>query len=206
MAITVAILRAAGLSSDQIIRVLELEQSERMAHERERKRVYRRKNSNKNNVRVVECPGTDGTDGTDGTILSPIKKEKNQKKEINPSPLLVSSSNELATRRGQQRGYRLPDNWMPSEVDGEFAVARIGRERSQTEFEKFCDYWHARAGPNGVKLDWSATWRNWIRKASENGQTSKRNGSILDAIDRVLAEEEAGGSASAAGLFRLPPR
>jgi hypothetical protein len=29
--------------------------------------------------------------------------------------------------------------------------------------EQFKDYWIAQAGQKGVKLDWDATWRNWVR-------------------------------------------
>jgi hypothetical protein len=34
----------------------------------------------------------------------------------------------------------------------------------QAEHRKFVDYWIA-ASRGGTKLDWSATWRNWIRNA-----------------------------------------
>jgi hypothetical protein len=27
----------------------------------------------------------------------------------------------------------------------------------------FRDYWIAQPGAKGVKLDWDATWRNWVR-------------------------------------------
>jgi len=30
-------------------------------------------------------------------------------------------------------------------------------------FDGFKDYWSSVAGQKGVQLDWSATWRNWIR-------------------------------------------
>jgi len=29
--------------------------------------------------------------------------------------------------------------------------------------EQFKDYWIAQGGQKGVKLDWDATWRNWVR-------------------------------------------
>jgi hypothetical protein len=34
-------------------------------------------------------------------------------------------------------------------------------------FEEFRDYWIARPGAGGCKLDWAATWRNWVRKISD---------------------------------------
>ena len=33
-------------------------------------------------------------------------------------------------------------------------------------FDQFKDYWIAQAGQKGVKLDWSATWRNWVRSTN----------------------------------------
>jgi hypothetical protein len=39
---------------------------------------------------------------------------------------------------------------------------------------EFLDYWIAQPGQRGVKTDWPATWRNWVRRqAKVNG----RNGS-----------------------------
>jgi hypothetical protein len=33
-------------------------------------------------------------------------------------------------------------------------------------FDQFKDYWIAQAGQKGVKLDWFATWRNWVRNTN----------------------------------------
>ena len=33
-------------------------------------------------------------------------------------------------------------------------------------FEKFKDYWISQPGQKGVKLDWFATWRNWVRNTN----------------------------------------
>ena len=35
----------------------------------------------------------------------------------------------------------------------------------KTQMESFQDYWTSVSGAKGVKLDWLATWRNWIRNA-----------------------------------------
>ena len=34
-------------------------------------------------------------------------------------------------------------------------------------FDSFKDYWIAKAGQQGVKLDWFATWRNWVRSQNQ---------------------------------------
>lgn len=30
-------------------------------------------------------------------------------------------------------------------------------------YARFSDFWIAKPGKEGVKLDWLATWRNWVR-------------------------------------------
>ena len=44
------------------------------------------------------------------------------------------------------------------------------------EAERFRDYWTGKAGKDGRKADWPATWRNWIRRAAE-GRTG--NGALF---------------------------
>jgi hypothetical protein len=34
-------------------------------------------------------------------------------------------------------------------------------------FAAFADYWRAKPGAGGTKLDWDATWRNWCRKEAD---------------------------------------
>ena len=35
------------------------------------------------------------------------------------------------------------------------------------EAERFRDFWSAKPGKDGIKLDWPATWRNWVRGAAD---------------------------------------
>ena len=39
-----------------------------------------------------------------------------------------------------------------------------------TETEKFINYWVAKSGKDATKLDWPATWRNWILNAKSGPQ------------------------------------
>lgn len=57
--------------------------------------------------------------------------------------------------------FALPDDWM------EFAQAerRWHQYEVIAEFRTFLDYWTAQPGQRGVKLDWPATWRNWVRRS-----------------------------------------
>lgn len=51
-------------------------------------------------------------------------------------------------------------------------------------FEGFRDYWIAQPGQKGVKLDWSATWRSWVRnqKATQATTFSRKQIALKDYI------------------------
>lgn len=38
------------------------------------------------------------------------------------------------------------------------------------ETESFIDYWRGASGAKARKRDWTATWRNWMRKAQQNAE------------------------------------
>ena len=65
------------------------------------------------------------------------------------------------------KGSRLPADWSPSDDGRAFAANLLETHGARIELAKFRDYWAARAGAGGVKLDWEATWRNWVRSAAE---------------------------------------
>lgn len=64
---------------------------------------------------------------------------------------------------------RLPNDWNPSNEDIEFAN-QTGVDWIKNA-EIFRDYWVAMPGVKGRKANWSATWRNWVRRASEQKVT-----------------------------------
>lgn len=62
-----------------------------------------------------------------------------------------------------KRGTRLPDDWRMSPDDLAFCQAQREDLNPDAVEGSFRDYWHAKTGANAAKLDWSATWRNWVR-------------------------------------------
>jgi uncharacterized protein YdaU (DUF1376 family) len=67
-----------------------------------------------------------------------------------------------------KRGGRIPDDWAPSDADRMYAASKgLPPARVDREAEAFRNYWMAVAGERGVKVDWPATWRNWILNAIE---------------------------------------
>jgi hypothetical protein len=69
------------------------------------------------------------------------------------------------------RATRLPRNWEPSRDLIRWAATTVPDVNAAWETDKFRDYWHAKSGQGATKTDWDATWKNWMRKASEDGGT-----------------------------------
>ena len=67
------------------------------------------------------------------------------------------------TKEKSKKGSRLSQDWFLSKSMGEWATQERPDLDVRQVAEQFKDYWIAQAGQKGVKLDWDATWRNWVR-------------------------------------------
>ncbi|MCA3080408.1 MAG: helix-turn-helix domain-containing protein [Rhodocyclaceae bacterium] len=103
-----------------------------------------------------------------------------------------------------KRGSRISENWKPSQDDYNQAL-HVGLTVEQIDHEanKFRDYWISKAGKDAVKLNWSATWRNWCRTAkdrsrapsySNTNRDQQKSGSRVDAALRALQASKGGGA------------
>ncbi|PIG09512.1 hypothetical protein [Comamonas sp. 26] len=73
-------------------------------------------------------------------------------------------------------GTRLPDDWKLPKSWGEWAIAEhpaLTEDEIRRQAAMFADHWHGKAGKDGRKADWGATWRNWIRRATEMPATRR---------------------------------
>lgn len=119
------------------------------------------------------------------TVRSPqsVRARSEHPDPTRPDPSLNTSNSpmEVVTSVGARsqanaapaakRGTRLPEGWMPPQAAIDAIKAETGAtsEQLQAEHRKFADHWLAQAGQRGVKADWTATWRNWMRRAVEQG-------------------------------------
>jgi hypothetical protein len=90
-----------------------------------------------------------------------------------PSSYLLAPDEELRKEVGVQgeevppadRATRVPDDFAPSDD-----LVAWGKDLGFTETAlidiaaEFVDYWRAKPGKDGLKRDWNATFRNWVRK------------------------------------------
>ena len=76
-----------------------------------------------------------------------------------------------AETKKRKLGSRLAQDWFLPD-DWEYWANKERPElNAKSVADQFKDYWIAQPGQKGVKLDWEATWRNWVR----NTNASKQN-------------------------------
>ena len=63
----------------------------------------------------------------------------------------------------RSRGSRLLPDWQPSEILKAWASKERPDLNVDTTVRKFVDHWSSVPGGKGLKLDWDATFRNWVR-------------------------------------------
>jgi hypothetical protein len=94
-----------------------------------------------------------------------------------------------------QRGTRIPDPFDVSADMVAWARQACPHVDGKRETEKFINYWRAKSGRDATKVEWPATWRNWMLNAAErtgrpssppNGHTPFRNPVNEDDYDKEL--------------------
>jgi hypothetical protein len=104
-----------------------------------------------------------------------VARHREKKKQVSNSDetLQERQSNAIDTEADTDKkqnkrklGSRLAQDWVLLKPWGEWAQ----QERPDLDVRKvadqFKDHWIAQAGQKGVKLDWFATWRNWVRNTN----------------------------------------
>lgn len=82
---------------------------------------------------------------------------------------------ETEANASAKKGSRLSSDWV---LPRELGLWAMGQGMSELcvrrEAEKFRDYWIGKAGSSGIKIDWEATWRNWVRKQLDDAGRAER--------------------------------
>ena len=111
--------------------------------------------------RTSNAPATRTGDEQERTSNAPATANQTPDTRHHTSPSLRSGEE-------RARASRLPTDWeLPDDWRCWAAQTRPELDLSVTA-AKFADYWHSKPGKDGCKLDWKATWRNWVRE--ERGQ------------------------------------
>jgi hypothetical protein len=68
-------------------------------------------------------------------------------------------------------GWRLPQDWGIWTLENFY----ITEDQVRAEAASFRDYWHGRSDRGAAKLDWYATWRNWVRNSRAKYRARKQD-------------------------------
>jgi len=178
--IDIRTLRAAGLSAEQILKVIEEDQAKVREQTRIRQRNHRSRNGDLRDKR----------DTQEKTVADQHPRQQCHGDTPPLTVLLPSSSLSSSIDRPLSVAARakrpLPADWEPK-----------GEQRDPAEADEFRD--HARA--KGYRyIDWDAAYRNFQKspynarnKGGQNGQ-GRRHGSVLDAFDRLGERLKAAGA------------
>lgn len=107
--------------------------------------------------------------GANGEAIGEANAKQNATPSQSPSPPPERKGVDDAPNGAHPpKGSRLPPDWQPSEANRNYAIAHmLGDDQIAREAERFRNYWTAKSGRDAAKLDWDATWRNWILSAGE---------------------------------------
>ena len=151
LAQTIRLMIDAGCSTEQIKLVCDAHanrEDARRVEQRDRWREVKQKQrlskvSTKTRVDIVDPSPPDGSPPSPYSTI-------NNPPSLTPSPV-----------KRAQRAARLSEDWKPREFQAE-----------GVELEKFRDWARSAPGQKGVKADWDATWRNWMRRVREQGNVT----------------------------------
>lgn len=95
-------------------------------------------------------------------------------KEVDTS---TSKSTSVNLVQRTLKGTRISPNWTLDEdyIKHALLLRPIDLDELKGIADEFKDYWIAVPGSKGVKLDWLATWRNWIRRAKTTATITVKN-------------------------------
>lgn len=134
----------------------------------------------------------------DSTPVPTTSNERSTNQEPitnNQEPETSIQEPKKAKSKASATGTRLPADWRPTDADIEYCKTERPDLRPSLVATNFYDYWIAKAGAAGRKLDWSATWRTWVRKESAAtagravGSPLMRGQPDLDEVRRQNNEE-----------------
>ena len=87
--------------------------------------------------------------------------------------------------QSSSRATRLPTDWCPSVQLENWAKAERPELDFNTVVDGFIDFWLSKA-TNATKLDWDATFRNWVRNQKVVGKAKAENLKLTEHGERAV--------------------
>lgn len=109
------------------------------------------------------------TSGDSRGLNSDVQRSHLDDPEVSPEDVAPLSHvlDVVRSTSNDKRGTRIPADFGVNDLMRQWAKTSAPAIDLEDETETFKDYWAARPGAGGVKLDWVATWRTWMRRAQK---------------------------------------
>jgi len=111
---------------------------------------------------------------------SNITKRVNSVNEAPPNHKPLTNNHIKEVKEKTASASRLPIDWEPDCNEIEFCKSTRPDLDIQSIADSFRDYWISIPGTKGKKLDWNATWRNWIRNSRQS--TFKKQENFMEGV------------------------
>jgi hypothetical protein len=154
--------------------------------EAEREAARIRQSERRKRLRERSPSGTSDADVTANVTAGVTRDEACDVQSESQDPVPSRPVPSVSSVAAQKRGQRLPKGWTPDPAVREAMREECPSVDLDAEHRKFTDHWNAKTGKDAAKLDWNATWRNWIRNARPvlNGQRRYAANDIDDWMNR----------------------
>ena len=110
------------------------------------------------------------TESTAGVTDWVSRGDSSGKSGVTPVGTQNININHKETKR---TATRIPEDFWPSKELLEWQAEHFEEVDWKLETHKFVDYWSSVSGGKGMKTDWQATWRNWIRNNKKPKRASR---------------------------------
>jgi hypothetical protein len=167
---TIKHLISAGVTGDALVTAIaDIEESGKkpLSSSALRMRRYRERNELRNSDKSVTSDVT--LRNGDETLYTKEERKKDKKESKNTASRFQLDA--------------LPSDWK------EYCLLKRTDLDPEGTFEAFRDWWVAAPGGKGLKADWFATWRTWVRnqKGTQNAHFTSTNGANPNKDDRAKA-------------------
>lgn len=126
----------------------------------------------------------------------PLKSVKRDESEIKPNYKPLTTNQEpltIESLRGSRLSYsQIVEEWVDWAI---LERPELTADKVHSIYDQFYDYWKAQPGSKGIKLDWFATWRNWVRRDKSFNKTDRlsvaeQNRAVGEAFKLQLLQQD----------------
>ena len=156
------------------------------AKARERQKEWRknRRNSGSNAVTDAVTNAVTDVDSHGGSNSAPTLPDPSLPSSTSLTLVDGSETSEKTPRA--KKATRIPEPWIVDEAMRDWALERSMQPQwVMKHTERFVNYWKGVGGQRGTKIDWRATWQNWLLKAQDDAPAASpvsRNGYAGDDV------------------------